>query len=419
MSCGNLTLSQYNLKRSTDFVPVYGEENGALLRIPARKKRKAQNNCSISPVRVSNSGRRIEFDVILGEVEHHIYYSAKNAELNESVETSIAAALLPLMVNGGGKCEIGGVVSERFLTSIEQIQDIYYAWEPNSQRVTFTDDLSVVKKQPGKMGTGVFFSGGVDSFYTLLQHKDEITDLIFVHGFDISIGQQSLYKKTSNAITHIAEQLGKNVIEIETNVRSLLDPYNSWEMSHGAAIASVGHLLSSHLRKIYIASTSTYTNLHPLGSHPFLDPLWSTESLEFIHDSCEVNRTEKTAFLAQHDIVLRTLRVCWQNPHETYNCGKCRKCLITMIDLYAAGMLEQCTTFDTPLDIRNVYKINIEGHVAFSYLRDNLLALEKRDLNPELRKALLYVLRKQRYFRELLNIMKKILKVIFLRMKVI
>ena len=90
------------------------------------------------------------------------------------------------MMSGGGKCEIGGAVSERFLTSIEQIQDIYYAWEPNSQRVAFTDDLSVVKKQPGKMRTGEFFSAGVDSFYTLLQRKDEITDLIFVHGFDIS-----------------------------------------------------------------------------------------------------------------------------------------------------------------------------------------------------------------------------------------
>jgi hypothetical protein len=390
-----------------------------LLRILPRKKRNTQKNCRVSPLRVHNSGRRIEFDVSLGKAEYHIYYSTKNTELTESVETSIAATILPLMMSGGGRCEIRGSVSERFLTSIEQIQDIYYSWEPNSQRVAFTGDLSIVKKQPGKTRTGAFFSAGVDSFYTLLQRKDEITDLIFVHGFDISIDQQSLYKKTSNAITHIAEQLGKNVIEIETNVRSLLDPYNSWEMSHGAAIASVGHLLSSHLRKIYIASTSTYANLHPLGSHPFLDPLWSTESLEFIHDSCKVNRTEKTAFLAQHDIALRTLRVCWQNPHETYNCGKCRKCLITMIDLYAAGKLEQCTTFDTPLDIRNVYKINIEGHVAFSYLRDNLLALEKRDLNPELRKALLYVLLKQRYFRELLNIMKKILKAIFLRMKVI
>ena len=127
-------------------------------------------------MRVLDSGRRrIEFDVTLGKAKHHIYYSTKNTELTESVETSIAATILPLMMSGGGKCEIGGAVSERFLTSIEQIQDIYYAWEPNSQRVAFTGDLSIVKKQPGKMRTGEFFSAGVDSFYTLLQRKDEIT----------------------------------------------------------------------------------------------------------------------------------------------------------------------------------------------------------------------------------------------------
>jgi hypothetical protein len=367
----------------------------------------------------SNSGKRIEFDVSMGKAEYHIYYSAQNTILAENVETSIAATLLPLMMNGGGKCEIGGTVSERFLTSIEQIEDIYYAWEPSSQRVTFTSNLSVVKKQSEGTRTGAFFSAGVDSFYTLLQHKDEITDLIFVRGFDISVNQHSLYKKASDAIRYIAEQLGKNVIEIETNIRSLLDPHISWEMSHGAALASVGYLLSSHFSKIYIASTYTHANLHPWGSHPFLDPLWSTESLEFIHDRCEASRAEKTAFLAQHDIALRTLRVCWQCPHETYNCGKCRKCLITMIDLYAAGKLEQCTTFDVPLDIKNVYQINVDGNVGYSFLRGSLLTLEKKDLNPELRKALLYVLRKQRYFRELLNIMKKILKAIFLRMKVI
>jgi len=126
----------------------------------------------------SNSGKKIEFDVTMGEAEHHIYYSTKNTELTESVESSIAATILPLMMSGGGRCEIRGAVSERFLTSIEQIQDIYYAWEPNSQKAAFTDGLYIVKKQPGKMGTGVFFSAGVDSFYTLLQHKDEITDLI-------------------------------------------------------------------------------------------------------------------------------------------------------------------------------------------------------------------------------------------------
>ena len=238
-------------------------------------------------------------------------------------------------------------------------------------------------------------------------------------GFDISVDQHSLYKKASDAVAYIAEELGKNVIEIETNVRSLLDPYISWEMSHGAALVSVGYLLSSHFSKIYIASTYTHANLHPWGSHPFLDPLWSTESLEFIHDRCEASRAEKTAFLAQHDIALRTLRVCWQCPHETYNCGKCRKCLITMIDLYAAGKLEQCTTFDVPLDIKNVYKINVDGNVGYSFLRGSLLTLEKKGVNPELRDAILYVLQKQRNFRELLSLLKKILKAILLRMKVI
>jgi len=33
-------------------------------------------------------------------------------------------------------------------------------------------------------GAEAFFSGGVDSFYTFLKHRHEITDLAVVHGFD-------------------------------------------------------------------------------------------------------------------------------------------------------------------------------------------------------------------------------------------
>jgi hypothetical protein len=90
-----------------------------------------------------------------------------------------------------------------------------------------------------------------------------------------------------------------------------------------------------------------------------------------------------------------------------------------MIDLYAAGKLEQCTTFDVPLDIKNVYKINVDGNVGYSFLRGSLLTLEKKGVNPELCDAILYALQKQRNFKKLLSLLKKILKDILLRMKVI
>lgn len=346
----------------------------------------------------------------LGEKVHHVYYQTRNGVLAGNVEASIAAALLPLMITGAGRCEISGTISPRFLASLEKIQDIYYSWQPSCRLVTFTGDLRAEERVPTGSGTGAFFSAGVDSFYTLLKHQDEISDLVFVHGFDISLEQRSLYETVSNVIRYIGKELRKNVIEVETNIRSLLDLYVSWEMSHGAALASVGFLLSRELNRIYISPSYTYTMLHPWGTHPFLDYLWGTEAIEFIHDNCDTSRTEKTGFLTHYELPMRTLRVCWQNLSANYNCGHCRKCLITMIDLYVFGSLERCTTFDVPICIDDVYNIDIEGNRQFTYLRDNLLALEKRGLNPELQKALRRVLLRQRYFRDMVAILKNLVK---------
>jgi hypothetical protein len=66
-----------------------------------------------------------------------------------------------------------------------------------------------------------------------------------------------------------------------------------------------------------------------------------------------------------------------------------------------------------------VYKINVDGNVVYSFLRGSLLTLEKKGVNPELCDAILYALQKQRNFKKLLSLLKKILKDILLRMKVI
>ena len=39
----------------------------------------------------------------------------------------------------------------------------------------------------------------------------------------------------------------------------------------------------------------TYAHLGPLGSHPLLDPLWSSEDVELVHDGCEATRLDKLA----------------------------------------------------------------------------------------------------------------------------
>ena len=56
----------------------------------------------------------------------------------------------------------------------------------NLQRVAVDAE---VRNEPVDRASGVacFFSGGLDSFHTHLKHREEVTHIIFVYGFDIAL----------------------------------------------------------------------------------------------------------------------------------------------------------------------------------------------------------------------------------------
>jgi hypothetical protein len=101
---------------------------------------------------------------------------------------------------------------------------------------------------------------------------------------------------------------------------------------------------------VTIGSTFTWAQLFPWGSHPFLDPLWSTEWCELVHSGCEADRPAKARFIAdRHPALLKHVRVCWQDGRTT-NCGQCEKCLRTMVDFQIAGVTEHCDSLPRTID---------------------------------------------------------------------
>jgi hypothetical protein len=78
----------------------------------------------------------------------------------------------------------------------------------------------------------------------------------------------------------------------------------------GAALASVGLLFQHLFHKVLIPATFSYSDLPPWGSHPLLDPLWSTEVTDFEHDGAEAMRVDKAAYVSRHETAMTWLRVC-------------------------------------------------------------------------------------------------------------
>lgn len=324
--------------------------------------------------------------VQIGDKRHSIWYRTSREILNDRVEPLLAIALLPAM-KLGTDLQLPAAASPRLLGALDEIQNIFHLWDRRFQKIQVHAPRRLrANRAPGK-GVACFFSGGLDSFYTALKHRAEIDSLVFVHGFDISLDKRALRLKVARAIRRAARELGKPLIEIESNLRSFCDPFVPWKLYHGAALASVALLLSDRFRKVYIPSSDTYAELYAWGSHPLLDPLWSTEETQIVHDGCEATRVDKLREIRGSRTALRTLRVCWQNRGDAYNCGKCEKCLHTLVALRIVGALDACTTFNRGLDLRAVERLEI-GADNWSAVRENLRAAEATENDPDLVKAL-------------------------------
>jgi hypothetical protein len=141
-------------------------------------------------------------------------------------------------------------------------------------------------------------------------------------------------------------------------------------------------------RKVLIPGTFTYADLIPLGSHPMLDPLWSTKAVEILHDGCEASRLDKVRCIQGDPLARKLLRVCWRNVGREMNCGVCEKCVRTRICLEIVG--GDWAMFPGGLDYRAVARLKLKDRwiVRYRQLKEGAEAAGKRALAAALEDAL-------------------------------
>jgi hypothetical protein len=311
--------------------------------------------------------RTLLASIVVGGQRHDIYFRVWSGLMAHGSEQFLATALLPAMVSGA-TLRLAGGVSPRLLEHLPTYQNVLRSWYPDLSYCSV--EATAGDADSGMMGRGVgsFFSGGVDSFYTARSHGDELTHLIFIRGFDVPVAQTEAMETAQRAVSAAAVEMGKHLIVVETNARTLLDRYADWgHQGCGAVLGAVALLLSPQLRKVYIPSSMEYADLVPWGSHPTLDPLWSTEKTEIIYDVTPTGRMQRLAAVAQNETALRWLRVCWQNLDGVCNCGVCEKCLRTMLMLQVEGALESCETLPHRIDYERVADLALPGYLLSMY----------------------------------------------------
>lgn len=280
---------------------------------------------------------------------------------------------------------IDGRVSPRLLDAVPQATDIIRSFWPD-----LFSPIEVIadahEPDPRSSVVASFFTRGVDSWYTALTHGDRpydgprLTHLIYVPSVDFMYDDAHLARSTE-ATAAAARSADLTPITVETNLRRHTERFLHWGYYHGAGLASVGLALGLH--RVLLPGARSYGQLQPEGSHPLLDPLWSTARTHIVHHGANATRWDKVSYLADIPLALRNLKVCF-DANTDGNCGRCPKCLVTMVMLTAAGVGDT-DRFDAPLTPGRVARLDVPQSLL-EQLHDQVLpAVDDRRLALALR----------------------------------
>lgn len=205
------------------------------------------------------------------------------------------------------------------------------------------------------------FSGGVDSMATLYHNRLEfhpdhpgyLRDGLLVFGMEVKDIEK--FRKVLRLIDTIAEASDLTFIPVYTNITDI-GPVNRREFWHefwlcqymSASFAAIAHAFSKRWHSLSFNSSHDVPNLIPQGDHPLLTACYSSWGLQVSQAGFNLSRFDKVKMIADWNVALQNLRVC--NRDDRYedgmlNCGRCEKCVRTMLALEAAGALDRATAF--------------------------------------------------------------------------
>lgn len=276
------------------------------------------------------------------------------------VGTAVAA-----MWNGEPQLEIEGSVDPQLRSRLTIAMRLLKRWHQSPlQPVKIVAPVAAHQlPDMSQATTALFLSGGVDSLSALYWNASQypmgdprrVGVAFFVHGMDVGDPNKpnrlDVWDLGIQKLSVLCRELGVELVTVKVNLRNLATSwrlYGGWQ--HASLLAAIAHAASSRIHRCIIAPDYSVEYIpHPHGSHPWLNSYFGADFLEITTGDMEqFSRVEKIRFLATQPGVLDSLRVCWDAaaiPEGHLNCGRCLKCVRTMLAFMVCGQLAQTTAF--------------------------------------------------------------------------
>jgi hypothetical protein len=286
-------------------------------------------------------------------------------DLEPSSNAFFAAAYQPALRHGERRIRIEGSICPRLRDGLSEGAAMVDQWfDRPRRRIVIEPERGFEAPRPAATPRAAgCLSGGVDSSYLFFsnqrdfppEHPERIRDALFVESWDFpgeefSARALGYSRRVAERLAAIHAENGVRLVLVRSNVRSLepgLDFLAREYLAASLAIPAIA--LSGRISSLRIASGADVSHLGRRGTHPMLDPCYSTAALRVRHEGIHLRRLEKVRRLADWPQAVRNLVVCNYRPVEPWlNCGVCEKCLATMLELTAAGCLSETASFPFP-----------------------------------------------------------------------
>lgn len=249
-------------------------------------------------------------------------------------------ALLPMAMESGRNLKIESAVHEETIRAAEKICHIWHLWMPPHFLPVHVDAAQVMKTSGDSpertQGALLALSGGIDSTYALLRHKEalNITRTLTVHGFDIPLDKRSLFRDLAAKAQGISRKAGVSNLVLRTNVRNWV---SRWEPMHMLPLTAALTVFNDCFTQLLASSSYTLEKsflMHPWGTNFVTDSLltaggWGVDVLD-----STVDRIEKVQYILDYKDYLPFITVCYKNK-SSGNCGKCMKCILVKLYMHA------------------------------------------------------------------------------------
>ncbi|QLH77893.1 hypothetical protein HZS55_11545 [Halosimplex rubrum] len=331
---------------------------------------------------VSADGRRVESTVSYSDDLRRFFddspfyaeYDVDVSALPESILTiPVLAQVCPVAWAVGADVR-APAVDRRFLDALETVGSALYEMYPFIQggrvvveRAPEWDDVAPPYGTGTADGTGLLFTGGVDSLATYVRHREETPTLITIQGWVVSVDEPERWRRLRARTESFADRFGVDARFVRSNALEFLDTAmldaryqtdhdGAWYSAVGCGLGLLGLCaplaVADGMGEIYVAA-SVWQGMEtppvvddwdgramPWGSHPDIDDRVAWAGTQGVHDLFELERQERIETLVDyvetHDADLPVYSCSASEVAD--NCNRCEKCVRTALGLALAGL---------------------------------------------------------------------------------